>query len=345
MRICFIAPELGTKSGWGRYANDVVACARSSGHHVRTVSVGNGMLAMGLAFLRGLWAARGCDVVYGIDGWPFGVLAWAISRVYGSHLILGAIGTYTIAPFNRPGIRPWMLRAYRDADMTIAISRYTRDRLLEKVPEAKVAVVTPGILFEQWRSERRETGQPQLISVGGLKPRKGYLAALEAFAIARQRIPTLTWAIVASPEHDAYANRFRRRAQELGVADVIHLYEQVSDDELRRLYAVSRVFILLSENQNGRFEGFGIVFLEAAAAGLPVIGTRDNGIEDAVGGNGVLVKQGDARAAAQAIVDLINDESRWESKSQASREWAAAHDRAAMCAAHERVYRSISGRT
>ncbi len=64
----------------------------------------------------------------------------------------------------------------------------------------------------------------------------------------------------------------------------------VSDEELSCLYQSTRVFILTSVNQGRQIEGSGLVFLEAAAAGLPVIGTTGNGIEDAVkeGYNGIL---------------------------------------------------------
>jgi len=58
------------------------------------------------------------------------------------------------------------------------------------------------------------------------------------------------------------------------------------------------------------FEGFGLVFLEAAAAGLPVIGTLGNGIEDAVKDyyNGLLVPQNDSQKTADAIIKILSDD-------------------------------------
>jgi phosphatidyl-myo-inositol dimannoside synthase len=70
------------------------------------------------------------------------------------------------------------------------------------------------------------------------------------------------------------------------------------------------VFVLTSINQEWRFEGFGLVLLEAGAAGLPVIGTRDCGVEDAIdeGVTGLLVPQeGVESALATAILSLLRD--------------------------------------
>ena len=73
----------------------------------------------------------------------------------------------------------------------------------------------------------------------------------------------------------------------------IEFFNRLSDEALSDLYRRAKLFILTSINEDHHFEGFGLVFLEAAAAALPVIGTFGNGIEDAVKDcyNGFLVPQ------------------------------------------------------
>jgi len=76
------------------------------------------------------------------------------------------------------------------------------------------------------------------------------------------------------------------------------------------------------------FEGFGLVFLEAAAAALPVIGTLGNGIEDAVKNNynGILAPQNDIEKTAKAITDIIKNENLTKEMSLNSVAWAEDHD-------------------
>jgi glycosyltransferase involved in cell wall biosynthesis len=73
-----------------------------------------------------------------------------------------------------------------------------------------------------------------------------------------------------------------------------------------------------------------------------VLGTTENGIADAVGPeNGVLVAQGDYKAAADAIVAILGDRDRWERMSTASRLWAEMNNLDSMCRAHEEIYKGI----
>jgi phosphatidylinositol alpha-1,6-mannosyltransferase len=89
----------------------------------------------------------------------------------------------------------------------------------------------------------------------------------------------------------------------------LHLRGSVGMNELVAWYHRSDVFVLLPVNVGDSFEGLGLAYLEAAAAGRACIGTRDCGASDAVidGQTGLLVAQGDAGAAAGAIVRLLED--------------------------------------
>jgi glycosyltransferase involved in cell wall biosynthesis len=83
----------------------------------------------------------------------------------------------------------------------------------------------------------------------------------------------------------------------------------VDSSRLDQLYREATVFLLLSQDVDLRFEGFGLVFLEAGAYGLPVVGSRCGGIPDAVidGETGYLVDPADAEAAGRAMIRLTED--------------------------------------
>jgi phosphatidylinositol alpha-1,6-mannosyltransferase len=100
-------------------------------------------------------------------------------------------------------------------------------------------------------------------------------------------------------------------ARHMGIESLVHFAGEVPDRELARWYAAADVFALCSEERRGErsVEGFGIVFLEASASGLPVVGTKAGGIPDAVadGETGLLVPPGDPDAVAHAIGRLLQD--------------------------------------
>jgi phosphatidyl-myo-inositol dimannoside synthase len=107
----------------------------------------------------------------------------------------------------------------------------------------------------------------------------------------------------------AYCNAIRAQLEADQLTDTVHLLGRVPDDVLLGWYHAADVFALPALNVDGKFEGFGLVYLEASTAGLPVIGTRDCGAEDAIrdGETGYLIAQNDVTATSQALIRLLSD--------------------------------------
>ncbi len=120
----------------------------------------------------------------------------------------------------------------------------------------------------------------------------------------------MKYKIVGSQKDVVYFKHLKDLASENGVAGDIEFLNGLSDEALSDLYRRAKLFVLTSVNKNHHFEGFGLVFLEAAAAALPVIGTLGNGIEDAVRDhyNGLLVPQNDSQKTADAIIKILSDD-------------------------------------
>ena len=97
---------------------------------------------------------------------------------------------------------------------------------------------------------------------------------------------------------------------ELGIVDKVLFKENISDEELVCWYQQAELFMLLPQNIKYDVEGFGLVFLEAAAFGLPVIGAADSGAEDAIwnGRNGFLVNPADITAAATRAREILSNQ-------------------------------------
>jgi phosphatidylinositol alpha-1,6-mannosyltransferase len=150
-------------------------------------------------------------------------------------------------------------------------------------------------------------GGPLVLSVGAIKPRKGHAIALQAVRLVQSEFPDLHHVIVGGGAPGGEAGRLQARAQALGLGERFHLLEDQVHEELLAWYHRADVFLLLPVNVGGSFEGLGLAYLEAAAAGTPCIATRACGAAEAVadGETGLLVPQHDAQAAADALARLL----------------------------------------
>jgi phosphatidylinositol alpha-1,6-mannosyltransferase len=145
-----------------------------------------------------------------------------------------------------------------------------------------------------------------MITVARLIAHKGQDVALRALARLVPEIPALRYAIVG---RGAYRRELEALAASLGVADRVHILDNVSDADLPALYNVADVYVGASRNVDVHIEGFGISLVEAAACGLPVVGGRSGGVPEAVqdGVTGILVDPESPEAVAGAVRRLLDD--------------------------------------
>lgn len=204
-------------------------------------------------------------------------------------------------------------RNARRAPLVLSTSRYCCERIRQHygVPQERLALVPEGIDLALWQPTRDSAqlvAQDQarepltVLCVARQYPRKRVVDLIEAFALVRQRLPQARLVVIGDgPEHGA----LEQRVAELGLQQGVSLLGAVADDaEVRRWYGRASLFCLPSEQ-----EGFGIVFLEAMASGLPVISTTAAAIPEVVphGQAGLLVPPRDPRALAAALLQLLED--------------------------------------
>jgi glycosyltransferase involved in cell wall biosynthesis len=348
--VVFLAHDTHPHSGWGRFSADVIQGARASGYEAIILKEeedgreGVAILRRGLKSFATAWRIRGylraADIIHALDINPYGIIAWLGTWLARRPLVITAVGSYSMASFQHSKTAWLATRAVRAADAVTAISRFTRDAVARFSGRDDIQVVTPGIDGAVFHQNHRAGEKKFILSVGALKYRKGYHIAIPAFTRVRQQIPDLEYIIVGSQRDQGYFEHLKQLAQDDQVSDVVHFLSDISDERLRDLYATASLFLLPSVNQGFHVEGFGIVFLEAAAAGLPVIGTQGNGIEDAVynGYNGILVPQHDVERTAQAIIDILGNQEGWEKMSEASYAWARQHDLTQIRPEYDRIY-------
>ncbi len=202
----------------------------------------------------------------------------------------------------------WERRNVERADLVMVTSRYSAEvaRSEYGVPLERIAVVPEPIDLEIWddqfwRAPRRPGHGPVVLSVARMYPRKRLSDLLRAAAILRARVPGVQVRVVGcGPEWDAVS----RLHAELGLGDTVVLLGDLSRERLAEEYVNASAFCLPSVQ-----EGFGIVFLEAMAAELPVVACRIAAVPEVVldGATGLLVAPRDPGALAEALERLIRE--------------------------------------
>jgi phosphatidylinositol alpha-1,6-mannosyltransferase len=192
--------------------------------------------------------------------------------------------------------------------------------------------------------ERPPPGPPLVLSVGGVKPRKGFHVSLRAFGLLQRRIPAARYVIAGRNPEGKYLSQLREMIRGQGIRNV-EFSGVVDDAGLDRLYREATLFIQLSQEERLRFEGLGLVYFEAGAYGLPVVAGRSGGIPDAVidGETGFLVDPADAEAAAQAMERLIKDGNLSARMGRAGRALAERLTWARFAREQWREYQSVPG--
>jgi phosphatidylinositol alpha-1,6-mannosyltransferase len=182
------------------------------------------------------------------------------------------------------------------------------------IGDDRVVVVHPGVDVSRFRPDTdggfvRDrhglAGSFVALSVGRLQARKGHDVAIQAVAALAPAMASLKYLIVGDGSE---RQRLERLANALGVADRVIFAGEAADELLPSYYAACDVFLLANRIEQGDFEGFGIVFLEAAASGKPVIGGTTGGVIEAVENNvtGLLVDASSPAAVTAALARLAN---------------------------------------
>jgi phosphatidylinositol alpha-1,6-mannosyltransferase len=354
MRVCYVASHAHGYDGWGRYTVEVVRGVRALGvepvlvtahprldpslegveRHVILPPLFRRRFEIPRSLLYAPRLARilrACDLVH-CTVEPYAPLV-ALACPRRLPLVLNAHGTWAVRPLESRVQRLFFVPALRRVDRLLVLSRFTRDwmaRLIALPPhEVLTGGVAPGdferavdVALPAWTSQ-----EPFVLSVGMIKPRKGQHIALEAVARVRVQFPALHY-VVIGPDTEApdYVQALHRRAGDLGMDAHFHRLGSVPFDELVAWYRQAAVFMMLSTSQGSSFEGLGLVYLEAGAAGTPSIGTLGCGAEEAIvdGETGRLVPQNDPAAAAGALLALLSDEALRQRMGQAARRHAHA---------------------
>ena len=229
------------------------------------------------------------DAIHAFRALPEGLVAWIVARLTFRPVVIYAHGEELTSWGNGNKYRT-MRFALRHADRVIANSEFTRDELLQmKVAPDRIVLIYPGVDADRFRpglpcedlksSIGMKADESLVLSVGRLSRRKGFDMVVRALPQLLNQGISARYALIGIGEDRDYLMGL---AMDLGVEARVHLLGHVSIDDLARWYNACDVFAMPNREINGDTEGFGMVFVEAAACGKPAIAGKAGGTGAAV---------------------------------------------------------------
>lgn len=301
--------DLETPTGGYHYDRRLIDELRSMGIDVETVALplsSDRPDKQTLASVQAAFAAIPDQAVVVIDGLAFGVLD-QVAAAEAQRLRLVALCHHPLAletgleESRQQELLVSERRALSFARATIVTSDHTRQILIDQfaVPAERISVALPGT--SQGAFAPCDGNPVRLLTVASLTRRKAHDVLINSLAALK----SLRWQarFVGGMDFDpVWAASLTKRVATLGLSQRIEFAGSVADTAIE--YQHADVFVLPS-----RFEGYGMVFAEALAAGLPVIAARSGAVPDVVPTEaGILVPPDDAGALTEALQQILGNE-------------------------------------
>ncbi len=283
------------------------------------------------------WTSRAeFDIVHAVD-WPYLLALAFLNKFKQIPFVATAYGTEILGlPDSKHARFLSGQNFFEKPNRIFAISESIKSLLLKQFPgvrQENVIVTLLGVdsdMFGPTRNEndiRKAYSIPKdhkiILTVSRLDERKGHRLVLKALARLPEEIKQKTTYLVAGGGGNGfYLKELHQLAGECGAR--VLFADTVPGDHLKALYKTSSVFCMPGEPHPKKIEGFGLVYLEAAAQGLPSIGSRLGGIPEVVlhEKTGLIIEPLDTAALSRALIKLLTDESYRQELGRASREHA-----------------------
>ena len=329
-RAAFAVPgDLDTPTGGYAYDKRIIAELRALGWEIDVIDLGSAFpdpdratRASALAKLQA--AADGQAIV--IDGLAFGVMAEEAAKLRETNPLVALVHHPLALETGLDAAAAAALRASERAALActqavIVTSAPTADILRRDygVAVERVAVIRPGVDRPAHAGRSEGAGAAvNLLAVGSITPRKGYDILIEVLGSLKD----LRWQLTIAGDTTRSAAAFARLQADIArlkLQDRIVVTGALDQARLGMLYANADVFVLAS-----LFEGYGMVFGEAVAHGLPIVATAVGAAQEIVPPDaGLLVAPGDASALRDALRRVIVEPDARNTMAQAAREASA----------------------
>jgi len=262
------------------------------------------------------------EIIYLQHALELGGLVWFLKKIKKIPYIIFSHGVDLELGAKSKLKHSFFQKVLDESEQIVFNSKNLRDRILKVLPEyedkASVLYPCPDQIFYEEISEEEISnlkaqyaleGKKVMLTVARLDEGKGYTHLIRMLPKILEQVPNLVWFVVGDgPKKDFLLKEIQKRS----LQSVVRFIGEVSHDELSKFYHLADLFVLLTHLDEGKEEGLGLVYLEAAAAGLPVVAGKSGGVEEAVlhTQTGVLVDiyKGDKSVIGSIVEMFENDE-------------------------------------
>lgn len=252
------------------------------------------------------------DLVHAHTVLPDGQAAMYIRRQYGIPYVVTIHGDDLYNTINQSYKRKSAIEdVLNESSKIIIVGSSLRKIILSnfhKIQAKNILVINNGVDINKFNSPARSypnRNKFKILSVGSLIERKGHTLVLEVLGELSGKL-SVEYMIVGDGQERA---RLEQSVKEKGLSKIVKFHGSKAPNEIPKFMKDSDLFVLPSWD-----EGFGVVYLEAMASGLPIIASKEQGIEDVIrnGENGFLVKPGDSDNLLEICEKVISNRSLYE---------------------------------
>ncbi len=343
MKILYITSDLLGNDGWGRYGLNIaetlkgrdvlwIVSKKSENNFKQKI-----LLAEPLRYLSDIFliiiTARKINIA--IKNFAPDVIHFLVEpyltilpllNIKRTKILCTVHGTYSFLPNVTNGRAKnliflwWMKFAYNRIDNIVAVSNHTKMYLIKCLKKfniqnvmKKITVIGNGVDFKNFHHSDEKGGGgavKQILFVGAVKSRKGLREAVTALKFYHDNFSNdFIYNIIGEyDENDKYYQDLKSLIKSCKLEDKIIFQGKVDEQTLHNYYLKSDLFLMLPTSDGNKFEGFGLVYLEANASGVSCITSKNCGAEDAVldGKTGYVVNYNIPEEVAQKIDLILN---------------------------------------
>lgn len=333
MKIGVIAVDFYPKiGGMENYAAQLATNFKGMGHDVHLFLKADGQELNGVSNYKFLTKDLNKDLPqlcrYDMDAWLAVNSSYAMLAKYKKNVFICAHGNDFLSPwvcYQFPFLQKKLIWRMKDRLEKIIFqflfkanlkrikgifpnSEYTKERFLRMHPSVKdkVTVINPGVDPNFFLEPKKSgSGTFNLVSVARLtNPRKNIESVIEALDAVKHKY-RFTYSVIGDGPQK---QKLDEMVNVKKLNDKVFIKGRVSYEELKRSYQTADLFVLIPWTSKNDVEGFGMVYLEANASGVPVLASRGNGSSSAVkeGTSGFFVDEPDAKSCQKALEEFFS---------------------------------------
>ncbi|MBE6550987.1 MAG: glycosyltransferase family 4 protein [Ruminococcaceae bacterium] len=241
------------------------------------------------------------DVIHAHSFFPAGVAATRIGKRYGIPVVVTEHSSDVISKKLTAPKMELLVETVENCNEFICVGNGLKNAVIEYTKTQKNLSVIPNMVDMRFTyKETKELGSFNFISIGNLIQRKRFDLTLQAFSLAFKGRSDVVLTIVGD---GPLKDELKCLAKELNIENQVIFTGGLDRVSVAAELQKSRVFVLASDS-----ETFGVVYIEALACGVPVIGTRNGGAEDIIDHNkGILVDTNSKQQLAEAMLNIYNN--------------------------------------